>query len=154
MCAETDGNVLAEEQGALGIKRCARCSLIYTSPRLSRPEAVYWGDYEKYLTEAALIFRGQASHHRDPNYREELDLIEAHRPTKGRFLDVGCNMGMLLRLARERGWEPVGVEPSPALHRIATEHFGLSVHNCFVEDISTDEYDTLTLSHSAMCLSM
>ena len=61
---------------------------------------------------------------------EELELIETYVPEKGRFLDVGCNMGMLLRLARCRGWEPVGVEPSPALHRIATEELGLTVHNC------------------------
>jgi 2-polyprenyl-3-methyl-5-hydroxy-6-metoxy-1,4-benzoquinol methylase len=142
MCGETDGSVLAVERGALGVKRCAGCSLIYTSPRLSQPEAIYWGDYEKYLAEATLIFADQASHHRDPNYREELDLIEVHRPTKGRLLDVGCNMGMFLRLARERGWESVGVEPSPALHRIATEHLGLSVYNCFVEDIPADEYDS------------
>jgi 2-polyprenyl-3-methyl-5-hydroxy-6-metoxy-1,4-benzoquinol methylase len=149
LCGEDDGPTLCVEHGSIGIKRCARCSLIYTSPRIKDPEEVYWGDYEKYVAEARMIFSGQAPHHRDPNYLEELELIEARAPAKGRLLDVGCNMGMLLRLARERGWEAVGVEPSPALHRIATEQLGLEVHNCFVQAIPDSEhgsFDVVALS--------
>ncbi|HUR85621.1 MAG TPA: class I SAM-dependent methyltransferase [Solirubrobacteraceae bacterium] len=141
-CGATSGRTLSTEHGAVGIKRCAECSLIYTSPRVREPEKVYWGDHDRYLAEARLIFAGRAGHHRDPNYREELDFIEAHRPGRGRLLDVGCNMGMLLRLARDRGWEAIGVEPSPALHRIATEQLGLEVHNCFVEDLPPDVHGT------------
>jgi SAM-dependent methyltransferase len=149
LCGAADGPTLCVEHGAIGIKRCSKCSLIYTSPRIRDPEEVYWGDHEKYVTEARMIFSGQASHHRDPNYLEELGLIEAHAPAKGRLLDVGCNMGMLLRLARDRGWEAVGVEPSPALHRIATEQLGLEVHNCFVEALPDSEhhsFDVVALS--------
>jgi SAM-dependent methyltransferase len=149
LCGSTDGATLAVEHGAIGVKRCSACSLIYTSPRVRDPEAVYWGDYDKYLAEAKLILSGQASHHRDPNYLEELELIEAQVPHKGRFLDVGCNMGMLLRLARAHGWDAVGVEPSPGLHRIATEHLGLTVHNCFLDALpESDEasFDVVALS--------
>jgi 2-polyprenyl-3-methyl-5-hydroxy-6-metoxy-1,4-benzoquinol methylase len=123
--------------------------LIYTSPRLREPEAVYWGDYEKYVTEARLIFSAQAQHHRDPNYLEEIRLIESQFPERGRLLDVGCNMGMLLRLVRWRGWDAVGVEPSPALHRIATEQLGLPMRNCFLEELSADAesgFDVVALS--------
>jgi SAM-dependent methyltransferase len=148
-CGSEDGTTLAVDHGANGIRRCSACTLIYTSPRAPEPEKNYWGDYEKYVTEARLIFTGQAPHHRDPNYIEELELIEAHRPEKGRFLDVGCNMGMLLRLARGRGWEAVGVEPSPALHKIATEQLGLTVHNCYLDGLPDSErgsFDVVALS--------
>lgn len=148
-CGSVDGETLCVEHGAVGIKECAQCTLIYTSPRVREPETVYWGDRAKYLTEARLIFSGRASHHRDPNYLEELDLIEAHWPSKGRFLDVGCSMGMLLRLARSRGWEAVGVEPSPALSRIASEELGLTVHNCFLDSAPASEeasFDVVALS--------
>lgn len=148
-CGANDGQLLAVEHGSIGIRRCRECSLIYTSPRLPEPEAVYWGDYDNYLAEAKLIFSGHASHHRDPNYVEELELIESQRPQLGRFLDVGCNMGMLLRLARARGWDAVGVEPSPALRRIATEEFGLSVYGGFLDDLPEDEhgaFDVVALS--------
>ena len=148
-CGSVDGETLCVEHGAVGIKQCATCSLIYTSPRVREPETVYWGDRAKYLTEARLIFSGRAPHHRDPNYLEELDLIEAHRPDRGRFLDVGCSMGMLLRIARSRGWEAVGVEPSPGLSRIAREELGLTVHNCFLESAPATEegsFDVVALS--------
>ena len=58
-------------------------------------------------------------------------------------------MGMLLRLARARGWDGVGVEPSPALHQIATEELGLNVHNCLLEEVPAEEYgsfDVVALS--------
>jgi 2-polyprenyl-3-methyl-5-hydroxy-6-metoxy-1,4-benzoquinol methylase len=148
LCGSREGAELSVERQVIGIKRCSACSLIYTSPRLRDPEHIYWGEREKYLTEARLIFRGKASHHRDPNYLEELELLETHH-SKGRLLDVGCNMGMLLRLARERGWDAVGVEPSPALREIATEELGLPVYNSFVEDLPACEdgsFDVVALS--------
>jgi 2-polyprenyl-3-methyl-5-hydroxy-6-metoxy-1,4-benzoquinol methylase len=149
MCGANEGETLCTEHGSVGVKRCLRCSLIYTSPRIREPQEVYWGDADKYLVEARLVFSGEAAHHRDPNYREELETIERHKPGKGRFLDVGCNMGMLLRLARARGWEAVGVEPSPGLHRLATEELGLDVYNCFLEDVPDSEhgsFDVVALS--------
>ena len=148
-CRSTAGETLCVEHGAIGVKRCSLCSLIYTSPRLRDPEAVYRGDYEEYIKEARLILSGQAPHHRDPNYLQELELIEAHTSGRGRLLDVGCNMGMLLRLARSKGWEVVGIEPSPALHRIATEQLGLTVYNSSLEAIAADEqgsFDAVAIS--------
>jgi len=149
LCGSTGAVRLYREHRSLEIKKCSGCSLIYTSPRVKEPEQTYHGQYERYLTEAKLIFSGRATHHRDPNYREELELLERHRPSRGRLLDVGCNMGMLMRIARERGWRPVGVEPSPALHRIATEQLGLEVHNCLLPELPDSEdraYDVVALS--------
>ena len=149
MCGSDDGETLCMERGAIGVRQCASCLLIYTSPRVKESQKAYWGDYDKYVAEARLIFTGRASHHRDPNYVEELELIERHRPTKGRLLDVGCNMGMLLRLARSRGWDAVGVEPSPALHRLATDELELDVYNCFLDDVPETEhgsFDVVALS--------
>jgi 2-polyprenyl-3-methyl-5-hydroxy-6-metoxy-1,4-benzoquinol methylase len=149
MCGSDDGEILCIERQSIGVRQCASCSLIYTSPRVKEPQEVYWGEHDKYLAEARLIFSGAAPHHRDANYLEELQLIERQRPDKGRLLDVGCNMGMLLRLARARGWDAVGVEPSPALHRLATEELKLDVYNCFLEELPEAEhgaFDVVALS--------
>ena len=149
LCGSTGADRLYREHRSLEIKKCSECSLIYTSPRVKDPGQSYHGQYEEYLTEAKLILSGRATHHRDPNYREELELLERHKPSRGRLLDVGCNMGMLMRIARGRGWRPVGVEPSPALHKIATEHLGLEVHNCLLHELPNSEdraYDVVALS--------
>ena len=149
-CPYCGGNLatpLFQEYGSIEIVRC-ECSQIYTSPRIRSPEEVYWGDADAYFREARLIFEGKAPHHRDPNYLEELRLIERFRPP-GTLLDVGCNMGMLLRLARERGWDGVGVEPSSPLAGLAREHLGLEVLNCFLNEVPTSydgTYDVVALS--------
>ena len=134
-CGESAGPTLAVEHGSIGIKQCAACSLIYTSPRIREPERIYWGRFRELRFRGAFDLLGQRPHHRDPNYLEELSLVERYKPSRGRFLDVGCNMGMLLRLANARGWEGIGVEPSPPMHRIATEMFGLEVFKGFLDDV-------------------
>jgi SAM-dependent methyltransferase len=137
-CGSEQREQICTEHGALGVVRCLSCSLIYISPRVKSPEEAYWGNAEKYYDEARLIFTGTASHHRDPNYLEELRLIECYKKS-GRFLDVGCNMGFLLRHVKQRNWTAVGVEPSPSLSRLAAEQFGLNVYNCFLHELPKSE---------------
>jgi len=147
-CGSEARKQIYTEHGAVGVSQCLSCSLIYTCPRVKSPEQVYWGDAEKYWAESRLIFEGKAAHHRDPNYIEELELIERYKPS-GRFLDVGCNMGMLLRLAQRRGGQAVGVEPSPSLSRLARERLGLTVYNCFLHALPESEqasFDVIALS--------
>jgi SAM-dependent methyltransferase len=147
LCASEDCERLYMEHGAIGISRCLVCSLIYTSPRIHSPEQIYWGDASIYHEEARLIFEGKAAHHRDPNYLSEIRAIERYRKA-GRFLDVGCNMGMLLRLAVKRGWNCVGLEPSPALAELAQKH-GFPVWNCFMHGVPESEnasFDVVALS--------
>jgi SAM-dependent methyltransferase len=148
LCKSSERELLYEEYGAIGICRCRRCALMYVSPRLKAPEQVYWGDVEKYLEESRLIFSGKAGHHRDPNYIEELDTIQRYKPS-GRFLDVGSNMGMLLRHIKQRNWTAVGVDPSPSMTKIARDWQNVEVHNCFLNELPASEersFDVIALS--------
>jgi len=132
-CEEKKYREIHKERGCLGIVRCVNCGLIYVNPRLKEPEKVYWGDADKYLKEAKLIFEGQLKHHRDPNYLQDLKLIRRYKPS-GNFLDVGTNMGFFLRNARGHNWNLYGVEPSPSLSSLARERFGLNVKTAFLEE--------------------
>jgi SAM-dependent methyltransferase len=147
LCRCQDRELLYTEHGAIGVSRCPACSLIYTSPRLQSPEEVYWGDASLYYEEARLIFDGKASHHRDPNYLAEIKTIERYKGA-GRLLDVGCNIGMLLRLAMKRRWNCVGLEPSPSLADLARKH-GFPVWNHFLHEVPESEngsFDVVALS--------
>lgn len=147
-CGSERREALAVEFENVGVVRCRDCSLMYTSPRLKSPEAIYWGDATTYEREAWMIRHRGAPHHRDVNYIEELTLIRRYKP-RGRFLDVGCNMGFLLRKVKEMGWLPVGVEPSPSLSRLASDWWGAPVHNCFLHDLPASElgtFDVVALS--------
>ena len=147
-CGSEHRRLVYREHGALEVSRCEACALIYTSTRAAAPEQVYWGDADWYFEEARLIFQGKAAHHRDPNYLEELRFLKRYK-THGRFLDVGCNMGMLLRHVKSMGWTGIGVEPSPTLSRMAIDHFGLDVYNCFLHELPEHEqasFDVVALS--------
>jgi SAM-dependent methyltransferase len=56
--------------------------------------------------------------------------LERWCPGRGRLLELGASYGHSLALARERGWDPVGVELSPTASEYARTHFGLKVFNC------------------------
>lgn len=133
LCDSDAASVIYTERAGLRVVRCRGCQLMYVSPRLKRPESLYFGDEQSYLREVRLILEGKAKAHRDPNYEEHLRTIARFKP-RGRFLDVGTNMGLFLRNAVGRGWELYGVDPSPALSKIAREQFHLNVKTAFLED--------------------
>ncbi|MFH1508137.1 MAG: class I SAM-dependent methyltransferase [Candidatus Omnitrophota bacterium] len=147
LCGCHEYKSIYKERGALGIVRCVKCSLIYVNPRLKEPEKVYWGDAEKYFTEARLIFEGKAGHHRDPNYSADLALIHKYKPA-GNFLDVGTNMGFFLRKAKGMGWDLYGVEPSPSLSELARKYFGLNIQTAFLENSGFKDsfFDVVTMT--------
>ncbi len=61
------------------------------------------------------------------NFRRVLARLERLRPEKGRLFDVGAATGILMNLARERGWEVNGVEPSAWAVAFARDRYGLAV---------------------------
>jgi SAM-dependent methyltransferase len=74
----------------------------------------------------------------DPEYEEEaagrsrnflriLDVLEKMIPERGALFDVGAATGILLDLARSRGWQPDGIEPSSWAVKMAAEKYGLAL---------------------------
>lgn len=148
LCGNGEHKEIYKEREVLGIAQCKGCSLIYVTPRLKNPEGVYWGDAERYLKEAKLIFEGKASHHRDSNYRDDLRLIHKYKPT-GNFLDIGTNMGFFLRNAKKWSeWKLYGVEPSPSLSEMARKYFGLNIKTSFLENagFESEFFDVVTMT--------
>jgi len=91
----------------------------------------------------------------DPYYleQEEERVINADRllqlvPRGGRLLEIGCAVGFLLVAARERGFDPVGVEMSEWASGIARSKFGLDVRTGRLEDagLDDDSFDVVVLA--------
>ena len=147
LCDSVDCSNIYKERGSIGIVRCAGCGLVYVNPRVKEPEKNYWGDVDRYYEEARLIFKGEAPHHRDPNYKADMRMIEKIKPT-GNFLDIGTNMGFFLRHTQGRRWNVLGIEPSPALSEIARRYFGLNVKTSYLEGARLEEgsFDVVTMT--------
>lgn len=81
---------------------------------------------------------------------EILDVAADQLGRRGSLLDVGCGNGPLLLVARDRGWEPHGLETSRWAVRYDREALGLDVCRGVLEDhpFASGSFDVITLIHS------
>jgi 2-polyprenyl-3-methyl-5-hydroxy-6-metoxy-1,4-benzoquinol methylase len=96
------------------IVQCESCGLLYENPR--EPEEQIEAQYEQ--VEDPVYEREQEGRFR--TFTKTLESLERlARP--GKLLDVGCYLGLFLDVARARGWQSYGVEPSSWAARRASE---------------------------------
>lgn len=100
---------------------CADCGHIFADPC---PTPTFIGSLYGALEDP--LYEEEAEG-RAMNFRRVLAQLERLRPEKGRLFDVGAATGILMNLARERGWEVDGVEPSAWAVAFARDRYGLAV---------------------------
>ena len=135
LCGCADHAPLFEKQGFTFV-RCAECRLVFVNPQVR--EDVVLEEYRTAETndlwfdvltsERQLALDGK-------KFGEALDVLEPYRGAS-RLLDVGCSIGLFLDLARERGWDGVGIEFAPRALAYARETYGLEVLEVPLEDAS------------------
>jgi 2-polyprenyl-3-methyl-5-hydroxy-6-metoxy-1,4-benzoquinol methylase len=105
------------------LARCRSCGLVYVRPRLHQDlilQGYQGGTDEGFVSQAAS---------RERTFRRCLDRVEAAIcPPGRRVLDVGAAGGSFLAMARERGYEPSGCEPSGWMCGFARDHYSLALH--------------------------
>lgn len=79
------------------------------------------------------------------NFQKALSLLESRAPGR-RLLDIGCGAGAFLATAKQRGWQPHGVELSPSLSRRCAETVKVPVSNSSFEDapLGANSFDVIT----------
>ncbi len=123
------------------IARCGRCGHMQLDPMpdsgmLARAYA--HAASEDYIAEET----GQRA-----TGRRALERIETYLPGRGALLDVGCWLGFLPAEARDRGWRPLGLEPSAFACAYARERLGLEVQNAdlFSAQLPASAFDAVTM---------
>lgn len=129
-------------QRGYAVYGCRECGLQFVDPV---PSASELADYYNRAYEVPLERYAGAARR---NLARIADL-ERWCPRRGRLLEFGASYGHSLALARERGWEVVGVELSPTASQYARTHFGLSVFTCDLAEapLLDDSFDAIVGWH-------
>ncbi|TET64333.1 MAG: class I SAM-dependent methyltransferase [Candidatus Stahlbacteria bacterium] len=116
ICNSTSEEIISKT-GIGNIVRCKKCGLLYRNPRLSDRDEIDKYKHQIYDESYGLI--------EDKSKKEIfVSILNNLEHYKGKILDIGCADGYFLALARERGWEPYGIEISDFLLRKARESLG------------------------------
>lgn len=119
------------ELGGFTLVRCPRCGLAFQDPQptFGEMDDVYYfsEDFARRLeTDLRTVTFDSA--------RAKLPLLlEAGAAPGGSALDVGCSSGAWLEVARDAGWDPIGVEIGGALAAAARAK-GFEVHEGTLEE--------------------
>jgi SAM-dependent methyltransferase len=104
-------SVLLFEKDGFPHYRCRRCESIYVNPALRQEvvrELFYGEGPDPWL--AVLQSEEQKKFDR-VKFRNGLQVVEQRCQPPGKLLDVGCSFGLFLEIARDAGWQVMGIEP-------------------------------------------
>jgi 2-polyprenyl-3-methyl-5-hydroxy-6-metoxy-1,4-benzoquinol methylase len=116
ICNSTSAEIISKT-GIGNIVRCKKCGLFYRNPRLYDREEI-----DKYKHQ---IYNELYNLVEDKSKKEIFaSILNKLEHYKGKILDIGCAAGYFLTLARDRGWEPHGIEISDFHLKKAKENLG------------------------------
>jgi SAM-dependent methyltransferase len=123
------------------LSRCESCTHIFANPCPSQDfiQSLYSEIEDPLYQEEA---RG-----RSKNFIRILSALEKIHPGRGRLFDVGAATGILLDIARKRGWEIEGIEPSIWAVKIAKDEYNLELRKGIFENapLAENHYHVVTM---------
>ncbi len=126
----------------LNFVRCNTCGLVYINPCPSAEDLlkVYSRGLKEWTTVEAYI------HRKIDLFKDYLTKVEVVKG-KGRILDLGCSIGLFLKLARDRGWETYGADVSYEDVEYAKRNYNLNVFKGTIQDANYPNgfFDVITM---------
>jgi SAM-dependent methyltransferase len=157
VCNKRDSHILfphipyPEKEVYFSMIRCRKCGLLFADPipteeflNVIYQKLVHDQSYQKRYGERGIEWNIRNC------FIPHLELIEKYR-RPGLLLDLGCGEGIFLKVARERGWIPFGIEVGEPMVRKAQEVYGLAnvkVGNLDFLDYQEESFDAVTFIHS------
>lgn len=127
LCESTKKESVFKTKSGQFLSRCLRCGFQFYSPRpdSQRIEAYYHEEefYEKTNITAVEIV---------------MEILAHHNLRSGKLLDIGCGVGALVALAGKKGWDAVGMDPSPKAAELAKQVLDLDIMQSYLGDTPFD----------------
>jgi SAM-dependent methyltransferase len=123
------------------LSRCADCTHVFANPAPNRDfiQSLYSQTVDPLYQEEA--------EGRSKNFERILSRLDRIHPERGSLFDVGAATGILMDLARQRGWKVAGIEPSGWAVGVAREKYGIDLIQGDFEsaDLEENSYTAVTL---------
>lgn len=126
------------------IRQCTACRSwsAHERSRLSETASQFYDDIDE------PVYREYFEPFRSAQYRETLARLKPDVSHRSSLLDVGASYGWLVRVARDLGWNAIGIEPAPIQIEAAVADFVLrSTLDEYVTQAKHAPADVVTMWH-------
>ena len=132
-------------QGAYEILQCRARGLGVTSPAPSAAQLAEFNRSAYGAEERAAVYASRSAELKE-RYAAQIARIKRFKP-EGALLDVGCNIGIFMKAARDAGFAVTGVEMNSGCAAYGREKFGLDIRHASLEGAAFPEetFDVVTM---------
>lgn len=114
------------------ILECLSCKMIFVDP--NQIDKNYRRQYLKNES-APVEYYQNAKRYDQKSFLKRIMYLDKFFPNKGLLLEVGSSIGTFLEIARDYGWDAVGVEPNKFVSKIFhRKRNRITVFNCFFDE--------------------
>lgn len=126
---------------SFSILRCLNCDLLRTFP--VPKETIATEEETKHRLKNLELWKSFG--------KELVELTKRYQENKKlKVLDIGCNLGIFVKLAEENGWEAVGIDTDEKVIKLGREKFRVNLRNTKLEEagFKSGEFDVVVLEHT------
>ena len=149
ICASSEStNIysISAPEGTYTVEKCRHCQHHYTRFAFDIDEEHLYNDEVYQVIDNRESFYSRIMNH---EYGKVLKYLGKQYPPGSRLLDFGSGKGVFLNLAKEAGFNPIGIETAEARADFAEQKYGLTVLREMYETgpVTTEPFDIITLFH-------
>ncbi len=158
ICGKSDAKILGvrgnrEYSGAnpsasphvfTNVVQCRNCGFIYTNPEIKGIEFLEREHYNNPET-----YQNEFNENILKMFEHRVEYLRTFK-REGNLLDIGAGKGDFIFVAKKKGFDAVGVEPSPRFSEFAKKEFDVKVYQGFLADqteLKGQKFDLITMHH-------
>ncbi|MFK5854611.1 MAG: class I SAM-dependent methyltransferase [Bacteroidota bacterium] len=135
-------------QDNFSLTKCLDCDFVFTNPIPTNLGKYYdTPDYLSHNTDDNGMMGSSYSYLRNINIKRKYNLVKRYN-TSGKFLDIGCGTGELLKYFKDNNWVVQGIEPNNSARELAKTKYNINVaEENELDHIQPNSLDVISMWH-------